>query len=237
MADWIEQVQGAAKKENPNFRWREGEAYAYRKMAFAQMVDILTHKQSDRLGHIVKEIYANVYGTEGSSTRNSIQPCTPPQTKAAKLALEALRSAGENIPVDFAPQPVGDQNGDTCSQDTSTVKESMGKFVSNVYETDDLLGMHLGLHYPLSGSKQNFTHILHHDNSPIHGLRFPQRVAELLISLHPVRTNNRSLDVGCSVGGSSFELSKSFDHVEAFDFSKNFIAAAKCIQKELNMTS
>lgn len=102
---------------------------------------------------------------------------------------------------------------------------------SNVYETDDLLNMYLGLHFPLSGNP-----ILDHVNSPVHGLRFPQRVAELLRSLNPVRTNNRALDVGCAVGGASFELAKSFDHVEAFDFSENFVAAAKRLQSGEEMT-
>ena len=48
--------------------------------------------------------------------------------------------------------------------------------------------------------------------------------------LEPETTNNRALDVGCAVGGSSFELAKSFEHVEAFDFSSNFVEAAKRIQ-------
>lgn len=89
---------------------------------------------------------------------------------------------------------------------------------SNVYETDDLLGMYLSLHYSSSGSTQNVGPIMDHANAPTHGLRFPQRVADLLLSLNPTRTNNRALDVGCAVGGSSFELAKSFAHVEAFDF-------------------
>ena len=78
--------------------------------------------------------------------------------------------------------------------------------------------MYLGLHFPLSGSKENVNPIMDHANAPNHGLRFPQRVAELLLSLNPVRTNNRAIDIGCAVGGSSFELAKSFDHVEAFDY-------------------
>ena len=45
-----------------------------------------------------------------------------------------------------------------------------------------------------------------------------------------MKTNNRALDVGCSVGGSSFQLATYFDHVEAFDYSENFIATAKRIQ-------
>lgn len=102
---------------------------------------------------------------------------------------------------------------DDAVEDTAETNSS-----GNVYESDDLLNMYLGLHFPLSGSKESVDPILDHANSPVHGLRFPQRVADLLVSLDPVRTNNRALDVGCAVGGSSFELAKSFDHVEAFDF-------------------
>jgi hypothetical protein len=109
----------------------------------------------------------------------------------------------------------GTFSGQAAARDAAKVGlETTVQSKSNVYETDDLLSMYLGLHFPLSGS----TGILEHKNSPIHGLRFPQRVAELLCSLKPVRTNNRALDVGCAVGGSSFQLAKSFDHVEAFDF-------------------
>lgn len=88
----------------------------------------------------------------------------------------------------------------------------------NVYETDELLNMYLGLHFPTSGTDESISPILAHNDSPVHGLRFPQRVAQLLTSLNPERTNNRALDIGCAVGGSSFELAKTFDHVEAFDF-------------------
>ncbi|KAL7479203.1 hypothetical protein ACHAW6_004944 [Cyclotella cf. meneghiniana] len=98
---------------------------------------------------------------------------------------------------------------------------------SNVYESDELLGMYLGLHFPLSGSNEGVQPIIDHGAyTPNHGLRFPQRVAELLCSLKPTKSNNRALDIGCAVGGASFELAKSFDHVEA----GNFIAAAKRIQ-------
>jgi hypothetical protein len=100
--------------------------------------------------------------------------------------------------------------------DSNCVSSSSSISSSNVYETDGLLHMYLGLHFP--GSIGNLQPIMEHDKSPIHALRFPQRVAELLCSLNPDRTNNRALDIGCSVGGSSFELAKTFDHVEAFDF-------------------
>mmetsp|Transcript_14630 Transcript_14630/g.40649 ORF Transcript_14630/g.40649 Transcript_14630/m.40649 type:complete len:969 (+) Transcript_14630:158-3064(+) len=100
----------------------------------------------------------------------------------------------------------------------------------NVYETDDSLHMYLGLHYPSSGVKEGVPPILPHNQSPVHGTHFPQRVANLLTSLNPERTANKVLDMGCSVGGSSFELAKSFDHVDAFDFSQNFVNAAKRMQ-------
>lgn len=102
----------------------------------------------------------------------------------------------------------------------------------NVYESDASLNMYLGLHYPSSGVNQGIDPILIHKNMPSHGLRFPQRVANLLISLSPTRTNHKALDVGCAVGGSSFELAKYFDQVDAFDFSENFITAARRMQAE-----
>lgn len=106
---------------------------------------------------------------------------------------------------------------------------------SNVYESEELLGMYLGLHFPSSGSDEGISSILNHKNSPLHGLSFPQRVAQLLNDLQPQRTNNRALDIGCAVGGSSFELAKHFDHVEAFDFSESFITAAQGMQKSDRM--
>jgi len=101
---------------------------------------------------------------------------------------------------------------------------------NNVYETNDSLHMYLGLHYPSSGETEGVPPILPHNQSPVHGTHFPQRVANLLTSLNPKRTTNKALDMGCSVGGSSFELAKSFDHVDAFDFSENFVNAAKSMQ-------
>eukprot|EP00956_Cyclotella_meneghiniana_P011580 scaffold16267_cov23-Cyclotella_meneghiniana.AAC.3 len=57
------------------------------------------------------------------------------------------------------------------------------------------------------------------------------------------RINNRALDIGCAVGGSAFELSTSFQHVEAFDYrciyqthapysSELFIQTARIMQQE-----
>jgi len=116
-----------------------------------------------------------------------------------------------------------------------------------VYETQKLLDQYLGLHYapvvvPNSSSSSSscsyssstaasttIESIISHPNSPIHSLRFPQRVATLLHTLQqPNSTTShvRALDIGCAVGGSSFELAKYFDTVDAFDYSSLFIQAA-----------
>lgn len=114
----------------------------------------------------------------------------------------------------------------------SSTKESghYGSGSGNVYETDDSLHMYLGLHYTNSGKNEGVAPILPHNNAPNHGLNFPQRVAQILTSLEPEQTNNKALDIGCAVGGASFELAKTFDHVDAFDFSESFVKAAKRMQ-------
>jgi len=102
---------------------------------------------------------------------------------------------------------------------------------ASVYETDDSLHMYLGLHYPSSGEGENVPPILSHNNAPTHGLGFPQRVVGLLNQLKPEAANQQALDIGCAVGGSSFELAKTYDRVDAFDFSSSFVNAAKRMQK------
>jgi putative 4-mercaptohistidine N1-methyltranferase len=105
----------------------------------------------------------------------------------------------------------------------------------NVYETAASLHMYLGLHYPNSGDAESVPPILPHKNAPGHGIRFAQRVAEILISLNPKRTTHSALDIGCAVGGTSFELAKEFNNVDAFDFSAAFINTAKRMQNGENV--
>lgn len=106
LADWLEQVQGASEKPSSIFLWGTGEAYAYRRNAYAKMAEVLSAERRERLANKVKDMVVDVYGTENSSTRHLVQPRTPPMTEAAKIALDALRSAGEDIPLDFAPHPL-----------------------------------------------------------------------------------------------------------------------------------
>eukprot|EP00928_Gymnodinium_smaydae_P049446 TRINITY_DN3318_c0_g1_i4.p1 TRINITY_DN3318_c0_g1~~TRINITY_DN3318_c0_g1_i4.p1 ORF type:complete len:939 (-),score=177.56 TRINITY_DN3318_c0_g1_i4:178-2994(-) len=102
----------------------------------------------------------------------------------------------------------------------------------NVYETQSLLNQYLGLHYPHSGETSGLAPIIAHEGAPEFALRFPQRVARLLHSLKPVRTNGRVLDLGCAVGGASFELAAlGFDEVVGLDFSAAFIDTAQRMQQ------
>ena len=119
------------------------------------------------------------------------------------------------------------------SQEQSAKQSGSGP-PANVYETDDSLHMYLGLHYPASGEKENVPPVLPHDNAPLHGLRFPQRVVRLLNSLVPLEQQNKghALDIGCAVGGASFELAKTYSHVDGFDFSESFVDAAKRMQRD-----
>lgn len=109
LSDWLEQVQGAAETASEIFYWKAGEAYAYRRTAYAKMAEVLSHERQNRLSSVVKETVARVYDTEQGSTRHLVQFGTPPMSDSAKEALAALRSAGEDIPVDFAPQSMRDE--------------------------------------------------------------------------------------------------------------------------------
>ena len=106
---------------------------------------------------------------------------------------------------------------------------------SNIYETDESLHMYYGLHYSCSGSVENVPPIIAHDNAPVHGLGFPQRVVDLLHRIKsslPNQQYKNALDIGCAVGGASFELGREFDHVDAFDFSASFVNGAKRMQTQ-----
>lgn len=65
-------------------------------------------------------------------------------------------------------------------------------------------------------------------------LFFPKRLISEFEDIHKLNTEPTkvALDLGCSVGGSSFELSKHYSKVLSVDYSNSFIDSAKKIQKE-----
>ncbi|MCW8328516.1 5-histidylcysteine sulfoxide synthase [Photobacterium sp. SDRW27] len=81
----------------------------------------------------------------------------------------------------------------------------------NIYETDELISQYLEFHYGGEYfSVPNFC---------VSGVNLCLREIQLSHSC-------KALDIGCSVGRASFELAKTFDHVDAIDFSARFIQQA-----------
>jgi hypothetical protein len=118
LADWLEQVEGAATKPSDFFLWKMGEAYAYRRLAYRKMSDILSVERSERLSEIPKQMLDAVMTTESPETRQLVQPRTPPMADAAAHALDALRAVGEDIPVDLSPQPMAAHLEEECEATT-----------------------------------------------------------------------------------------------------------------------
>lgn len=112
LADWMEQVEGAALTASEIFWWKQGQAYAYRRLAYKKMCEILAIERAERLGKVAPRLLQEVMATESPSTRHLHQERTPPMSQAAKEALNALRASGEDIPADFSPKPITEPSGE-----------------------------------------------------------------------------------------------------------------------------
>jgi hypothetical protein len=132
LADWLEQVEGAAQKENENYLWKKGQAYSYRRLAYRQMQRLLATERSERLGKIVPEMYRAVMDTESRDTRHLLQRKTPPQSTAALEAIDALRANGEDdFPLDMSPQPFQgnvDEGEPSCANDDPMAAKAAVEF-------------------------------------------------------------------------------------------------------------
>ncbi|KAG9415441.1 hypothetical protein AC1031_008883 [Aphanomyces cochlioides] len=91
LADYIEQIEGAAEKANPVVGWEIGEAWAYRRTAYLKMADVLSKALGER-GARIKQIVEDVYSRESNSTKHIVQEVTPTVTEAARDARDALKS-------------------------------------------------------------------------------------------------------------------------------------------------
>jgi len=100
---------------------------------------------------------------------------------------------------------------------------------SGGYETQSLVDQYVDFHFPASSESLAGKSLL---GAPENTLRFPQRVAQLLSKSLPAGGQKRAIDIGCAVGGSSFELAAcGFDEVLGIDFSAAFIGAAQKMQR------
>jgi len=86
-----------------------------------------------------------------------------------------------------------------------------------MYETDDAVAQYCDAHF--GPDKFGITN-------------FPKQLAEICVSAIGERPMNRALDIGCAVGRTSFELSRSFDFVTGIDFSARFIRIAHQLQEK-----
>ena len=94
------------------------------------------------------------------------------------------------------------------------------------YETSDYLNQYLLLHYG------NALQQLPYGFGPKNSLHFPSRCVRECLNLQILPGYPRALDLGCAVGGSSFELARYCKRVLALDYSQTFINAAVQLQHE-----
>ena len=96
------------------------------------------------------------------------------------------------------------------------------------YESSKLLDEYMMLHF---GAPED---VLPFDALPKGWLNFPQRCAQLVDTWATKLDlpKGRALDIGCAVGGSTFELARTYDDVVGVDLSASFIAAAQRLHAE-----
>mgnify|MGYP000007274004 CR=1 FL=1 len=96
---------------------------------------------------------------------------------------------------------------------------------SRLYETDGLVTQYLEFHYGdmASGTGEG--------TLPFDVPNFPKACVEATMPLVPSDRRRRCLDIGCSVGRSTFEFARHFAHVDGVDFSARFIQSGVRLQE------
>ena len=90
----------------------------------------------------------------------------------------------------------------------------------NPYESDELLQQYLIFHY--ASAEEQFPYRF----GGADALQFPKRCVDEAVALEDLPVDARALDLGCSVGRSSFELARHCSEVVGVDYSQAFIDAA-----------
>jgi putative 4-mercaptohistidine N1-methyltranferase len=99
---------------------------------------------------------------------------------------------------------------------------------SQVYESSRAVSEYLLFHY---GDDRD---MMPYSFGPKDALGFTQRLADL--GKDHSSQHGRALDIGCSVGGAAFHLSKHFDEVVGIDFSNHFVDAANIMKRDGRMS-
>ncbi len=97
---------------------------------------------------------------------------------------------------------------------------------SEFYESDRLLSEYLLFHY---GKPED---VLPYDFGPRDALDYPVRVVRECLQIARLPLRPKALDLGCAVGGSTFELARRCDEVIGVDASKRFVEAAQVLKTE-----
>ena len=95
-----------------------------------------------------------------------------------------------------------------------------------VSEDKATLDVYLGRHFRAEVKGRCFPEIMVHNVAPVYILFFAQRIAQTLISRHSLSFET-VLDIWCRLDGFAFQLTTTFDQVDAFDDSPSFVHAAK----------
>ena len=85
----------------------------------------------------------------------------------------------------------------------------------NIYETDDMVSLYIEFHYGA-----NYLDVPN----------FPVACVDEITKHLKGRSTERAMDLGCATARSAFELAKTFDHVDALDFSARLIETPTKLQ-------
>lgn len=96
----------------------------------------------------------------------------------------------------------------------------------NPYESDELLQQYLIFHY--ASAEEQFPYAFGGRDA----LDFPKRCVSDGVDPAALPRNARALDLGCSVGRSSFELARHCSEVIGIDYSQTFVDAANRMKTE-----
>jgi putative 4-mercaptohistidine N1-methyltranferase len=94
------------------------------------------------------------------------------------------------------------------------------------YESAELLHQYLLFHYGPSAVQ------LPWPTGPATALGFPQRCVREGVDFASLKGHSAALDVGCAVGGATFELSRHFERSVGIDYSHAFVEAARRLLAE-----
>lgn len=98
---------------------------------------------------------------------------------------------------------------------------------SQVYESSRAVSEYLLFHYGAEADMMPYAF------GPKAALNFTGRLADL--GATHTKGRGRALDLGCSVGGSAFELTKHFEEVVGIDFSQHFVDAGNTMKRDGQM--